>query len=580
MTVSQNIPLFSSFPSFETPTSFANDMEGFVDQLQEFIDDVNTFGDEVNVVQAAIDTNVSLSQKAANVSWLLNYVGSWSSQTGSASVGVSVSHSSSYWILNTDLADITTKTPGTDSEWTEIKFPRAQGATSTSSGTDITLESSDTYEQIISPSADIKIALPPATELLKGLNFIISNTSTTYNLFITDSDGTYVKRLNPEETGLVCLTAKSSPAGTWAVYELAATEPLDFQGLVGAADIFEVANITPIYVAKLNSSKAIVAYGDVANSGAATACILNVSGHAITAGTPTVFDGACDYITITALSETKAFVVYQDSDNSNEKTAIILDISGNTITPGTPVTWGAVAINQLHACAMSATQAMVVYRDTANSNRGTACIFSVSGSTITVQTPAVIESVSTYYPRVARLTDTKAIVAYRNVSTGYSRSCVLSVSGTTITPGTAATFDTDRMDQYVSITPMSETQAIVVYPNLDDSYHGYAGVLDVSGTTITAQTPVEFLGSRTRYNSVTTLSSTQALVIFENDSDSNQGYACVLDVASSIVSPGTEYEYHAGTTHNNSIAGLAANKAILVYADGANFSYGTARVLY
>ncbi|WP_230683134.1 hypothetical protein, partial [Streptococcus pneumoniae] len=72
-----------------------------------------------------------------------------------------------------------------------------------------------------------------------------------------------------------------------------------------------------------------------------------------------------------------------------------------------------------------------------NSGYGTACVLSISGTTVTAGTPVVFESAATYYTSVAMLDSSKAVVTYRDDgNSGYGTACVLSISGTTVTAGT------------------------------------------------------------------------------------------------------------------------------------------------
>ncbi len=112
---------------------------------------------------------------------------------------------------------------------------------------------------------------------------------------------------------------------------------------------------------------------------------------------------------------------------------------------------------------LTSTKAIVTYRDNGNSYYGTACILDVSGSTITAGTPAVFESANTTYTSVTMLTSTKAIVTYRdNGNSSYGTACILDVSGSTITAGTAVVFES-AATSYISVAMLTSTKAIVTY---------------------------------------------------------------------------------------------------------------------
>jgi len=208
----------------------------------------------------------------------------------------------------------------------------------------------------------------------------------------------------------------------------------------------------------LTSTKAIVSYRDNGNSNYGTACILDVSGSTITAGTAVVFESAgTNYISVTMLTSTKAIVAYQDAGNSSYGTACILDVSGSTITAGTAVVFESAGTNYISVTMLTSTKAIVTYRDTGNSDYGTACILDVSGSTITAGTAVVFESAGTNYISVTMLTSTKAIVTYRD--DGNSEY------------GTSAIIDTETAlyvtDQHVSAISGADTVDTTFYTDLN-----------------------------------------------------------------------------------------------------------------
>ena len=146
----------------------------------------------------------------------------------------------------------------------------------------------------------------------------------------------------------------------------------------GTPAVFESASTNGTSVAMLSATKAIVTYADIGNSIYGTACILDVSGSTITAGTPVVFESATTgNISVAMLSATKAIVTYRDVDNSNYGTACILDVSGSTITAGTAVVFESAISVDISVAMLTSTKAIVTYTDFGNSSYGTACILTI-----------------------------------------------------------------------------------------------------------------------------------------------------------------------------------------------------------
>ena len=124
-------------------------------------------------------------------------------------------------------------------------------------------------------------------------------------------------------------------------------------------------------------------------------------------------DAYTTHISVYALSSTQAIVCYRDGENGNKGTYCILDISGSTVTPGTPGVFEDAVTTYVSVCALSSTQAIVCYRDSGNSNKGTYCILDISGSTVTPGTPGVFGDAAAAYGSVCALSSTQAIVCYQ-----------------------------------------------------------------------------------------------------------------------------------------------------------------------
>ena len=97
----------------------------------------------------------------------------------------------------------------------------------------------------------------------------------------------------------------------------------------------------------------------------------------IATGLPSVFESASTlYISVAALDSSKAVVTYRDAGNSGYGTACVLSISGTTVTAGTPAVFESAATYYTSVAALDSSKAVVTYRDDGNSNYGTACVLS------------------------------------------------------------------------------------------------------------------------------------------------------------------------------------------------------------
>ena len=232
--------------------------------------------------------------------------------------------------------------------------------------------------------------------------------------------------------------------------------------------------------------------------------------------------------------------------------------------------------SEISVAALSETKAIVCYRDTPNGFIGTACVLDLSGGVITPGTPVVFENAYTSYTSVAALSETKAIVCYQDVgNSGYGTACVLDVSGSTITPGTPFVYYNIGSTSYQSVVKLTSTTALVVYFRPSQSV-SYTIVLSVSGSTITAGPQVS-IGQSATYNSLSALSDTKVILGFVGGA-SNYPSAVILDISGTTVTPGSVVTVSSVSSYATSVAVVGANKAIITYSNFAN-SRAEAKVL-
>ena len=300
----------------------------------------------------------------------------------------------------------------------------------------------------------------------------------------------------------------------------------------------------------------------------------------IVVGSPVVYESAdARTSSIVMLTATKAIVVYQDYANSSYGTACILNISGTTITAGTPAVFASSSITSFDSLALSATKALVTFRNNGNSLRGTGCVLSVSGSSITAGTHHIYDNARCDENQLAKLTDTKAMVVFSAYGRTEGYADILDISGTTITSGSTGSslaFENSRILN-IQVVALTSTKALVTYKDLGNNY-ATACVLDVSGSTITAGTPSALQTSDISYPALAALTATKAIMIYSDQANTNRASSRILDVSGTTITPATPLVYDSAedTAQQASIATLTATKAVGVYKDRLNSQYGTA----
>ena len=249
------------------------------------------------------------------------------------------------------------------------------------------------------------------------------------------------------------------------------------------------------------------------------------------AGTASVFESASTYyISATVLSQTNVLVAYQDSGNSSYGTAVVLTISGTTITVGTPIVFDTVFTTSVSAAVLSQTSVAVAYRKGDGTNYGKAVVLTISGTTITAGTPVAFSSANAQYISALALSQTKVLVAYNDVgNSNYGTAVILTISGTTITVGTAVVFES-ASSQYISAVVLSATGVLVAYYDGGNSGYGTAVVLTISGTTITVGTPIVFESASSQFMSAVAISAKSVFIAYRDVGNSNYGTAIVLYV--------------------------------------------------
>jgi len=221
------------------------------------------------------------------------------------------------------------------------------------------------------------------------------------------------------------------------------------------------------------------------------------------------------------------------AETASQETAGHVKVDGDTIT----ISDGVISSNSLEVIkefVVKSSESVTADDVVAFVNGGLKTAKTTIGTTITAGTPVVFESANSTQISATTLSSDKVLVAYSDYgNSSYGTSVVLSISGTTITAGTPVVFES-ASSYYISATTLSSDKVLVAYRDNGNSNYGTAVVLSISGTTITAGTPVVFESANSIYISATTLSSDKVLVAYSDYGNSNYGTAVVLSMPLSI----------------------------------------------
>ena len=236
------------------------------------------------------------------------------------------------------------------------------------------------------------------------------------------------------------------------------------------------------------SQKIVIAYRDDGNSSYGTAIVGTVSGVSVTFGTAVVFNsGNSDGRSIVYDSTLeKVIIAYQDRGNSAYGTGIVGTVSGTSISFGSATVFESANTGYIGAAYDSTSQKVVFsYRD-GGTSYGTAVVGTVSGTSISFGTPVVFESASsTSTSAVYDPDQNKTIIAYRDSgNSNYGTAIVGTVSGTSISFGSATVFNTGTASYIQTTYDTTNDKVVIGYQDGGNSDAATAIVGTVSGTSI------------------------------------------------------------------------------------------------
>jgi hypothetical protein len=221
-----------------------------------------------------------------------------------------------------------------------------------------------------------------------------------------------------------------------------------------------------------NSNKVVFAYGRQSNDGEGEAKVGTVSGTTIGFGSATIFDGrrTTGHSTTFDSSANKVVIAYQDYSNSYRGKAVVGTVSGTSISFGGSVVFDSDASYNISATFDSVTsKVLLAYRDNGNSGYGTAIVGTVSGTSISFDSPDVFSDastsfISTTFDSVAN----KVVIAYRDNVNSYGTAVVYQ----------SVNFSTSNLtaDNYIGISngayADAATATVQIVGSVDDAQTG------------------------------------------------------------------------------------------------------------
>ena len=198
----------------------------------------------------------------------------------------------------------------------------------------------------------------------------------------------------------------------------------------GTAALFNGSNHTQYIQATFDSSnnKVVIAFANTDSNNAGTAVVGTVSGTSISFGSAVAFGSGAGGNGQRPLGiafdskNNKVVIAYVDENDSDKGKAIVGTVSGTSISFGSAVEFNDsnhTAPEGIGAIYVSnAEKVIIVYRDTGNSNKGTAIAGTVSGTSISFGSEVVFNTAggTNYNSAIYDSTNKRFVVAYRDDS--------------------------------------------------------------------------------------------------------------------------------------------------------------------
>ena len=544
-----------------------------IPEMQALADNVYDNAVEVALLATTSGDMAALAAAAAN------YVGLWSAQTGALAKPASVSHNGNYWALNTNLADVTTATPGVSASWSELNVG-AGGATERSSAVDVTLTAASYRVQTVAMTTVNKSVFMPEANTLAtgGALFIVKNTG-DLQFVVRNFSGDALAVLDPGMTVVMHLANAGSSAGAWVA--------LGSEGAMGSvADAVATAvNATTsghVQIVTLSATTALVAWRDV-SGGWLNACVLTITGTSISPGTilTTALALTQQRIRMCVMSSTQAIAFYTAS-GTTYPWAVTLNVTGTNVAAGTAFQVTSVACgDNADITAMSSVQAMIVYKGTSGycevrtlnvTGLNIASAGAITVVAVSVDTPAAIAAVSA----------TQAIVAINN-SGVITYAYLATVSGTAVSLG-ASPVQMLFTSAKAVMCAINATQ-VVIFGSAYSTNAPRLLILSVSGSTVVVSDHLDSTGFETSYAAdMAKISATRVALLRSpvgGSTGSNKHALQLLRVNDSVLRTNHERaplkNSKGDGASNAAVTVLTATKIIVAYVDSS--TYLQARVM-
>jgi hypothetical protein len=251
---------------------------------------------------------------------------------------------------------------------------------------------------------------------------------------------------------------------------------------------------------------------------------------------------------------------------------------------GTAVQFAANAVGVGSAYDSINQKVVVVYPNGGSSQRPTAVVGTVSGTSISFGTPVQLDTNIAWDMKCAYdSANGKIVVIYKDGNDNYEgKSFVGTVSGTSISFGTKVAYTTSGLNYHDIVYDVASGKVVIVFDGGTNT-SGRAVVGTVSGTSISYGSEVSLTGENNDANFLAAAYDSineKIVVAYEDDGNfGDYGKAVVGTVSGTSITFGTPVTFNSAVTSSICIAySSLSGKIVIGYRDGGNSGYGTAIV--
>lgn len=357
----------------------------------------------------------------------------------------------------------------------------------------------------------------------------------------------------------------------------------------GSKKVFNSEQTAEISTTSLDASHFVVAFRkDSAHNYYGTAIVGTVTGTSISYGSEYVYNAdRSDGNQVICLDASHFIVIYEDFNDNYDGTAIIGTVTDtDVIEYGTEYDFHSSGrCMSLAATKLDASHFVATYRN--STTFGGATVITVSPTyVISSGTEKVFNDASTEHISVTSLDATHFVVAYKDGGSSNKGTAIVgTLDGTSISCGSEKVFN-DAITDYISVTSLDATHFVVAYRDEGGDDYGCSKVGTVSGTGESAsivfgsESESVFNEANSRYISVASLDASHFVVVYRDDGNNLKGTAIIGKVTDTSISYGSASVFPVGSIAylNTSTTSLDASHFVVAYADWGNSEYGTAIV--